>query len=93
MSATFRRHIKLLQGYGDAYATMEREIVNKTTRQLKTLVKATKAPDESNCGWQIYTVAPIVRKIAEGELFRRSNIKGYEAKRKRLENDKPQATT
>ena len=72
---TVKKHIKRLRVFGDAYADMERAIVTQTTRQIKKVISATESMDTGNCWWAIYQVSPIVRKIAEGELKRRSHLK------------------
>lgn len=66
-----KRYRERLNPFATSYALMEKELVNKSTKTLKYLLKGGEYLTDSNCWWATYNVFPIIKTIIEDELGRR----------------------
>ena len=64
-----------LEPFGELYLDIYKRIVEMTDDELHNLINACDKPSETNCGWHIYVIAPLVKKEAQEEMAYRTYIR------------------
>ena len=72
---TFRKYKKSLKPFAEIYGDLVRSIEEKSTKELKYLLRYGDQLSETNCSWDVYEVFPFLSQIASKELRYREYIK------------------
>jgi hypothetical protein len=73
--------VKVIRPYADMLSDLMNRVERCSTKTLKVLRDAPAVFTETNCWWANYRVAPIVSRIAQDELYRRSRKPANDAGR------------
>lgn len=76
---------RVLDPFANPYFELHRLVEGASDADLAVLVDAPKVLTQTNCGWTVYRVAPIVAEMASKEARRRNYLKAQAAKQRRTE--------
>lgn len=66
----------VLDPFGKLYLEMYKRVREMSDTELRGLAKACRWPSQTNCGWHVYRVTPVVAEMADNELrWRAQNAK------------------
>jgi len=66
---------KRLEPFGELYLKMHSLIVEMGDDELHNLINACDKPSQTNCGWHVHEIAPLVKREAQQEIAHRAYVR------------------